>query len=236
MAHVEFIVVIRGRNCEKYVQKCLDSLIKQTYPHWRAMVVLDEPTDNSVKIVREYVDRRDRILMYVNTKRLGLCHNMYFAIRWSNCILRPTENTVMAILDADDRLSKAALARVAKVYEKHPETLITHGSYVKLSKNRKTKISKPYPKSGNVRKLPWRASHLKTVKWSVLKHIKEDWFKHKDKWLPAASDLALMFPCIELAGLKRVRHIPQPIYYYRDNKTKAMVKIQRRCEKILRGK
>jgi len=232
---VEFIVVIRGRNCEKYIAKCLHSLQKQTHTNWRAMVVLDAPKDNSPQVVASIQDKPGGpIYWHVNEEHKGLCHNMYFAIKWAASILRPNDDTVFVILDADDKLSPTALQTVARVYEKHPKTLVTHGSYIKLSKGRKTKVSKPYPKSGNVRKLPWRASHLKTMKWKVLKHIDYKWFQHKGKWLEAASDLALMFPVIELAGLKNVRHIPDPIYIWRDNKN--MVKIQRKCERILRSK
>ena len=233
---LRFIIVIRGRNCKEYVAKCLHSLEKQLYPYWEAMVVLDEPTDGSERIAATFVKPFGKIFIHVNEKRLGLCHNMYFAIRWAACILKPDDDTVFAILDADDSLSKTALLRVERVFRKYPKTLITHGSYIKMSIGRKTKISRLYPKSGNIRKLPWRASHLKTVKWSVLKNIKDEWFQDKGKWLDAASDLALMFPCIEIAGLKRVKHIPQAIYYWNDNTpSKTGRSAQIRCEKILRA-
>ena len=201
------------------------------------MVVLDAPTDDSVNVVANYVKIGSQIQLYVNQEHRGLCHNMFFAIKWAACILKPDDDTVFAILDADDWLSKSALQRVEHIYRKYPKTLITHGSYLKLSVGRKTKISRPYPRSGNVRKLPWHGSHLKTIKWKILKNIKDEWFQHKGQWLDAASDLALMFPCIELAGLKNVRHIPQSIYYWRDNTpSKTSRKAQVKCEKILRGK
>jgi hypothetical protein len=201
------------------------------------MVVLDAPKDKSVKIVRKYADAHNGVHMYVNSERRGLGGNMEFAIKWANCVLKPDDDTVFVILDADDWLSHTALQRIERVYRRYPDTLITHGSYIKLSKKRKTKISKPYPKDGNVRKLPWRGSHTKTIKWKILKNIKPEWFQHKGKWLEAASDLALMFPCIELAGLKHVRHIPRITYYWRDNtpdKTKKALQVK--CEKILRAK
>ena len=234
---IRFIVVIRGRNCKKYIGDCLYSLQKQTYKNWQAMVVLDAPTDGSEHVAANYNHFGSNIHLYINQEHRGLCHNMFFAIKWAACILKPNNDTVFVILDADDWLSKTALQRIERVYRKYPKTLITHGSYLKLSVSRKTKISKPYPKHGNVRKLPWRASHTKSIKWKILKNIKDEWFQHKGKWLPAASDLALMFPCIELAGLKHVKHIPQITYFWRNNTpSKTDRKIQVKCEKILRGK
>jgi len=234
---VKIIVVIRGRNCKKYLGKCLRSLIAQTYGKWEAFVVLDDPTDGSERVLEKYMNMDSRIHKHINPDRLGLGRNMYFAITEAARQLKPQDKDVFAILDGDDWLSKTAFIRPVRIFEKYPKILITHGSYVKVSKGRKTRISKAYPKSGKVRKLPWRGSHLKCIKWEVLKHIKKEWFQNKGVWLNAASDVALMFPCIELAGLKRVIHIPQATYYWRDNTKKSTKRIaQKKCEKILRKK
>jgi len=55
--------------------------------------------------------------------------------------------------------------------------------------------------------------------------------------LDAASDLALIFPIMEMAGLNRCHHISKPTYYWRDSyggNTKRALQIK--CEKIVRGK
>ena len=173
--------------------------------------------------------------MTVNKKRLGLSKNMYVGISKTATAFRPKNEDVFCILDADDWLSKDALETVAAVYKKHPETLVTYGSYIKESIGRKTKISRPYPKLATVRRYPWRASHLKTMRWKVLKNISKTWFVYKNEWLPAASDVALMLPILELAGLHRCRHISKAIYHWRDNtEFKTNRKLQKKCEKIIR--
>ena len=198
------------------------------------MISLDAPTDNSIEVTKKLIADDDRFYLIVNKKRLGVCHNMYAIIKQTEKILEPQDRDVTAVIDADDYVSKDAFATVERVYRKHPNTRITHGSYKKRSKGRRTKISKPNPKRGNIRKLLWRASHLKTIKWKIIKQVKPDWFKHKGKWLEAASDLALMFPCIELAGLKRVRHVHKVIYYWNDHMTKRKKILQKQCERRLR--
>jgi len=202
------------------------------------MVVLDAPTDNSANVTRPYVnDKHDkRIRMLINDERKGLCFNMWFSIKFAASILRPTDETIFAFLDADDWLAPEALQKHAKVYRKYPDTLVTHGSYIKVSKSRRTKISKPYPKHGKVRKLPWKGSHLKACKWAVLKHIEPEWFQHKGQWLDAASDLALMFGVIDIAGLEHTRHVHSLVYYWRDHMTKRKAEAQMRCERIQRAK
>ena len=72
----------------------------------------------------------------------------------------------------------------------------------------------------------------------MFNHMKEEYFKDdKGEWFQGASDLALMIPMLELAGLDRALHVKSPIYYWRDNtpfKTKR--KTQTTAEKIIRSR
>lgn len=235
-APLEFIFLIRGRNCATTIEKCIRSIRRQTYKHWQAVIALDAPTDNSEEITRKLIIDDDRFGLVINEKWHGVCKNLYSIIRYALIAFNPDDNTVGAIVDADDWISKDALQTVANVYRKYPNTLITHGSYRKQSVKRRTKISNPYPKSGNISKLPWRGSHLKCIKWKILKKAKSSWFQHKGKWLQAASDLALMFNSIEISGLHRVRHVHKIIYYWNDHPNKKKRILEKRCERILRNK
>lgn len=233
---MKIIVVIRGRNCKKYLGKCLRSLIAQTYGKWEAFVVLDDPTDGSERVLEKYMNMDSRIHKHINPDRLGLGRNMYFAITEAARQLKPDDKDVFAIVDADDWLSKAAFIRVARAHKKEG-TLITYGSYMKRSVGRRTRISKEYPSNAKVRKAKWHGSHLKTFKWALLKHIKEKWFQHKEHWLPAASDLALMIPMMEMAGLNRCVFISPLIYYWRDNTKHNTKRItQKKYEAVVRKK
>ena len=160
---------------------------------------------------------------------------MYNIIRYALIAFNPDDYNVGVIVDADDWISKNALKTVEGVFRKNPDIDITYGSYRKQSVKRRTKISNSYPKHGNVRKLPWRGSHLKCIKWKILKKVKQQWFLHKGKWLGAASDLALMFNCIEISGLHRVRHVHKIIYYWNNKPNKKKRTLEKRCEKILRN-
>lgn len=223
--------LIRGRNCALYLKECLDSVKAQTHTDWRAHVVLDAPTDISWQVAMGEQDLG--INLHLNRKRCGLAYNMYWGFKLTGA--KPED--VVCVLDADDYLHYDALRVVHHQYKKHPNTLITHGSYIKTSKGRTTKVSKPYPVDCDPRTHKWRGSHLKTVKYKVFECIPKDYFKHKGKWLDAASDLALMIPAMEIAGMDRVRHIAKPIYYWRDNyggNTNAS--LQKECDMIVRTK
>lgn len=226
--------MIRGRNCAKYIDRCVGSLYKQTYPNWRAMIVLDAPTDDSYKIASAF--QPGKVYVHLNEKRKGLCYNMWHGMNLIEDNFYPTDEDVICILDADDYLDPRALEIINKHYERKG-CLATYGSYIKLSKGRKTKISKPYPQGVKVRRSKWHASHFKTFKYKVWKHFPKDYLMHKGEWGEAASDVGLMFTIIELAGLKNVRHISKPIYFWRDNTPfKTNLKKQNKWTKIFRNK
>ena len=76
---------------------------------------------------------------------------------------------------------------------------------------------------------------LPKPKWKVLKHIDDSWFMHRGKYLRAASDLALMFPCIEIAGFDRTKFVSKMIYMWRDNTpSKTSRSLQKKCEAVIR--
>lgn len=62
-------VIINVYNCEKYIDKCLKSVIDQTYKNLEIIIVNDGSTDNTLEIVKKYKDGRIRI---INQENMGL--------------------------------------------------------------------------------------------------------------------------------------------------------------------
>ena len=51
---VAISVIVPVYNLERYLQACLDSLIKQTYKNFEIICVNDGSNDNSLKILEKY--------------------------------------------------------------------------------------------------------------------------------------------------------------------------------------
>ena len=64
-------VIVPVYNVEHYLDKCLDSVIKQTYKNLEIIVVNDGSTDNSGTICQEYAQKDDRIV-YIEKENGGL--------------------------------------------------------------------------------------------------------------------------------------------------------------------
>ena len=64
-------IIIPVYNAEKYLRKCLDSIINQTYKSFECILVDDASTDNSLFICEEYVNTDKRFKVIHNNKNIG---------------------------------------------------------------------------------------------------------------------------------------------------------------------
>jgi chlorobactene glucosyltransferase len=65
-------IILPARNEEKYIAKCLDSLLNQDYPNFEIIAVNDSSTDKTGVIMQQYAARDPRILVvYAKPKPEG---------------------------------------------------------------------------------------------------------------------------------------------------------------------
>ena len=62
---LDICIIIPVYNAENFLVECLDSIRKQTYPHWRCILVNDGSIDNSQKIIDEYCSIDSRFVCFV---------------------------------------------------------------------------------------------------------------------------------------------------------------------------
>lgn len=65
-------VIIPVYNAEKYICRCLDSIINNTYGDIEILCINDGSSDNSQKIIEEYVNKDQRVSLY-SQKNAGCC-------------------------------------------------------------------------------------------------------------------------------------------------------------------
>lgn len=91
-------------NGEKYIEKTILSVIKQTYNNWEMLIVDDCSGDNSPNIVKKYVEQDKRI------KYIRLEKNSGAAIA-RNKAIEIAEGEYIAFLDSDDLWKKEKLEK-----------------------------------------------------------------------------------------------------------------------------
>lgn len=62
MQKTKVSIIIPVYNCEKFLQKCLDSIVNQTLQEIEIICINDGSTDNSGRILEEYNDKRIKII------------------------------------------------------------------------------------------------------------------------------------------------------------------------------
>ena len=92
-------VVIPVYNTEKFLRKCLDSILNQTYENLEVVIVNDCSTDSSGEIIKEYQEKDSRIVVVEHEKNRGL-----FRARVSG--ISVAKGKYIGIVDSDDHISK----------------------------------------------------------------------------------------------------------------------------------
>ena len=87
-------VILPVYNVEKYLIKCLDSVIRQTYQKLEIILVDDGSTDSSGKICDEYANKDGRIKVF-HKKNGGLSDARNYGIERST-------GEYLAFIDSDD--------------------------------------------------------------------------------------------------------------------------------------
>ena len=88
-------ILIPTYNSEKYIEKCLNSVISQTYPNIEIIIIDGGSTDKTLDIVKKYKN----IKIYRDPKNFGLGYSRNHAIE--KC-----ETDLFIFLDSDDTLEK----------------------------------------------------------------------------------------------------------------------------------
>lgn len=116
-------VIIPVYNVEKYLSRCLESVLRQTYKQLEIILVDDGATDNSLEICNKYAARDERIkVFHKENEGLGLTRNYG---------IKKATGRYVAFIDSDDFIVDDA---IQVMYEKAEETgvdLVVASSFYK---------------------------------------------------------------------------------------------------------
>jgi exopolysaccharide biosynthesis polyprenyl glycosylphosphotransferase len=117
-ANTEYIsglisVIVPNYNREEYLKTTIQSVMRQTYPHWELLFIDDCSTDNSVAIVEELQQSDNRI------KVLKTPHNFGGPAGPRNIGLDNAKGEYVAFLDSDDVWHPHKLSLQIELMQKH---------------------------------------------------------------------------------------------------------------------
>jgi len=106
-------VIVPVYNVEKYISKCIDSILNQTYTDWELILVDDGSPDRSGTICDRYA-QNNRSIKVIHKKNGGVSSAR-------NAGLKEFNSEYVMFVDADDYLTPNALENAVAVANEHPE-------------------------------------------------------------------------------------------------------------------
>ena len=113
-------ILINNFNNEKYLDKCINSCLKQTYKNIEIIVFDDKSTDSSKNILNKY--KKNKIKVIFNKKKkfnsgpLNQLNSIYIS-------LKKSKGKFIFLLDGDDYFLKDKVSQFIKTFNLKPKTI-----------------------------------------------------------------------------------------------------------------
>lgn len=137
-------VVIPVFDAERFIRRCLDSLLAQTYPHWKLILVDDGSPDECGAICDAYAQKDSRIQV-VHQENAGVSEAR-------NRGLSLCDGEYLYFVDADDYLAPDCLAEMIRLMKEKQADLVMSG-YNRHEYNGTVSKESEWGDSGNVQKI-----------------------------------------------------------------------------------
>jgi len=139
------------RNNEKDIRPTIESVVKQTYSDIEYIIVDGMSTDRTLDIVSEYKDKITKVTS-------GKDKNLYDAI---NKGLKMATGDVLGLIHAGDCLhDNYVIEKIAHLYEKDPELMISYGhSKIVDEKGKVVRVNKSPEYKKSLCRRGWFPSH-----------------------------------------------------------------------------
>lgn len=195
-------VVIPLFNKEKYIGRSISSVLEQSYINFELIIVDDGSTDNSLKIVEEFKDKRIRIIKKQNS---GVSATRNIGIEQS-------KGEYIALLDADDYWQNDFLLEMSNLTNDYPQAALYCSNYFVVSES-KVRIKNTKIKTGVIKNY-FQIAHYNTLVTSSSVLIpKSTLFSTGlfDEKIANGEDLHLWFRIVDFGN---IIYLHKPLMYY----------------------
>ncbi|MBM3893276.1 glycosyltransferase family 2 protein [Candidatus Dependentiae bacterium] len=211
---LRFVFIVPGYNNALWYKKNLESIFMQNYCNYHIIYIDDASTDGTDRLVQDFVKEwgmESRFTLIKNKERKYMAYNRYMAVHLC------ADTDICIALDGDDWLAHdQVLTYYNKVYQ-DKNVWMTYGSYTCFPSGDQGRVCARLPdkviQKNSIRQNRWTASHLKTFYAWLFKLIPVECFKYKDTFFTGSTDLAMMYPMLEMAHFYS-KFVSQKTYVY----------------------
>ena len=119
-------VYITNYNYGRYIDKCIQSILKQTYKNIELIIIDDGSSDNSKENLKKYEKIKKIKIIYQKNKGLNITNNIAIKVSSGRYIIR---------VDADDWLREDAISSLYKEISKDKKIAIVFSNYYEVNTN-----------------------------------------------------------------------------------------------------
>lgn len=119
-------VLMPAYNAEKYIKYSIDSILNQSFSDFEFIIINDCSTDNTVKVVQRYSDRRIRIVC--NEVNLKIARTLNRGIELSN-------SPLIARIDADDLAHPLRLQKQIEFLNSNPSVALVGTNVIRIDES-----------------------------------------------------------------------------------------------------
>ena len=131
-------IITASYNYADYIEETLKSVLKQTYQDWELIIVDDGSTDNSVEIIKQYLQKDKRIKLFVheNNANKGLKETLLLG-------LAKAQGNWIAFLESDDIWREDYLEKKTEIIQKFPSVGLVFNDVELFGDEKKVYIHTP---------------------------------------------------------------------------------------------
>ena len=111
-------VIIPCYNIDKYIEKCIESIVKQTYKNIEIIAVDDCSTDNTIEVLKKLEEKYSNLQVYQNDKNMGAAYARNFAIK-------KAKGEYIGFVDSDDYITEDYYEKLIETAEKENADIVT---------------------------------------------------------------------------------------------------------------
>lgn len=213
-------VIVPVYNMEKYLPKCIDSILNQTYKNIEAIFINDGSTDNSLKILENYYQKDQRVRI-INKKNEGTG-----AAR--NNGIKVSKGKYITFLDSDDWYEENFIEKLYKnLKENDSDIAMCNPKMVYDNKEKNQEINTYYFKSLNLKKEPEKILRVLAMPISCSKLYKKEIIVNNNIFYPNysfAEDVEFLYKLF--LNIKKISKVEDYLYNYYQRDTSATKKIK----------
>ena len=215
--NVKVSIIIPVYNTQKYIKKCLDSVINQTYRNIEIICINDGSTDDSINILKEYKENEPRIIL-IDKKNEGVstARNVGLDIATGSYIM---------FVDSDDYVEPQFVEKPLKKITETNTDICVFGHYEEKKENTIKDIQKNILLTNLSEKYEYSIKDLKGFQYfvwdkiwdaSFIKNYNIKFFSSK-----SAEDIAFNLGCC----FKKPNYsfLPECLYHYTTDRNNSAV-------------